>query len=84
MRLRNLFIPDKCRIIKSSHEAARSATRLIRLHEAYIAVELKQKPLLRQLYVRELILMIRRAFKLTFHLIHYGILAEGSNVWSDS
>jgi hypothetical protein len=70
--------------MKSSHEAARSAARLIRLHEAYIVVESQQEPLLRQLYVRELVLMIRRAFKLAFQLIRYGILAEGSNVWSNS
>ena len=74
MRQPRPFITNYPRTAKSSTEIARSAHRLIRLHKAYVIVQPQQEPSLRKLYLRELIIMMRRASKMGFYLIIHGVV----------
>jgi hypothetical protein len=62
---------DTHRVFKSSHGTAQSAARIIRLHNAYVAVEPKDEQPIRCLYLRELTIMMRRCLRLAGYLLVY-------------
>ncbi len=82
MRRLTLLNTNDTKAIQSSRETARSAHRLIRLHEAYMAVKPRDEPSLRRLYLRELIIIIRRASRLGSRLIICGF-AKGGDICSN-
>ena len=66
-----LMAMDTHRVSKSSRETAQSAVRIIRLHNAYVAVDPNDEQPIRCLYIRELTIMMRRCLKLASYLLVY-------------
>ena len=64
-------IVDTHRVSKSSYQTAQSAARIIRLHNAYVAVAPKDEQSIRHLYLRELTIMMRRCLRLAGYLLVY-------------
>jgi len=69
MKLKDLFAIDKHRLFQASLSVARSADRIIRWHHEYVKVEPEHEKPVRQMYLSELWMMIRRCVKLGFYLL---------------
>jgi hypothetical protein len=69
MSLLNLFNSDKYYVSRCSQDIARSADRIIRWHNSYVAIDPDQEKSLRRLYLRELGIMVRRSLRLIFYML---------------
>ena len=69
MKLQNLLATDGYRVSEYSLQMARSAQRIIQFHNTYMTTHPADAEPIRDLYLREIRILMRRCLKLAFYLL---------------